>query len=148
MVRPSRIKSLFHARMRRTYGRYARSKLRVMASRVPGLRRAVASKPTGTEEASPSFERPLRAIVERGVTVRFVYGEEDGFYTDEYLTAAAGSLADVLDERRGVVQLAILPGRLHGFTTVASQDAVVEEIVRWAAANRPNGDAASPSEGS
>lgn len=137
MLRPRRIKGLFHRRVRRTYWLYARNKLRVMAARVPGIRRTVASKPTGTEEVSPSFERPLRELVGRRVPVRFLFGEEDGFYTDEYRTAAAGSLADVLDERRGSVELAVLPGRLHGFTTLAVQDAVVDEIVRWAAAHPP-----------
>jgi hypothetical protein len=75
--------------------------------------------------------------VDRGVAVQFIYGTEDGFYTDEYLTAAAGSLADVLDESRGAVQLSVLPGQLHGFTSVAIQDAVVDEIVGWMAAHRP-----------
>lgn len=133
MMKPSRIKGLFDRRMRRTYGLYARSKLRFMAARVPGIRRTVASKATANEEVSPAFERPLRALVARGVAVRFVFGAEDGFYTDEFRTAAAGTLADVLDERRGVVQLAVLPGRLHGFTTLAVQDAVVDEIVGWVA---------------
>jgi hypothetical protein len=68
--------------------------------------------------------------------VRFIYGDEDGFYQDEYRTAAAGPLADVLDEHRGLVEVSVLSGRLHGFTTVATQDAVVEDIVGWAAAWR------------
>jgi hypothetical protein len=135
MLRPGRFKGLRHRRTRRAYALYARSKLRVMAAGVPGVRRAVASRPTGTEEISPSFEEPLRALAARGVPVRFLYGTEDGFYTDEYRAAAAGALADVLDEGRGVVELALVPGRLHGLTTVAAQDAVVDDVVRWAAAH-------------
>jgi hypothetical protein len=107
-----------------------------MSARIPLLRRA-AKKPTAIEEVAPTFEKPLRTLVDRGVAVQFIYGTEDGFYTDEYLTAAAGSLADVLDESRGAVHLSVLPGQLHGFTSVVIQDAVIDEIVGWVAAHRP-----------
>jgi pimeloyl-ACP methyl ester carboxylesterase len=134
-LRPSNLRGLFHARTRRTYLKYLRSKIRLMIAKLPGGRR-LTRKPTAVETVSPSFERPLRKIVKRGVHVRFIYGDGDGFYQDEYVAAAAGPLADVLDERRGIVEVSVLSGRLHGFTTVATQDAVVEDILRWAAAWR------------
>jgi hypothetical protein len=106
-----------------------------MMAKIPGARRFV-RKPTGTEPVAPTFERPLRAVVERGVHLRFVYGDKDGFYRDEYLTAAAGPLADVLGGERGSPEVSVLSGRLHGFTSVAVQDAVVDDILDWAAAWR------------
>jgi pimeloyl-ACP methyl ester carboxylesterase len=133
-LRPSNLRGLFRARTRRTYLKYLRSKVRLMLVKLPGGRRFTRG-PTA-ETVSPSFERPLRAIMRRGVHVRFIYGDADGFYQDEYRTAAAGQLADLLDERRGLVEVSILSGRLHGFTTVATQDAVVEDVLKWAAAWR------------
>jgi pimeloyl-ACP methyl ester carboxylesterase len=143
-LRPSNLRGLFHARTRRTYLKYLRSKVRLMLAKLPGGRR-LSRKPSPVEDVSPSFERPLRTIIGRGVHVRFIYGDGDGFYQDEYRTAAAGPLADLLDERRGIVEVSILPGRLHGFTTVATQDAVVEDVLAWAAAWRAR-DGASASE--
>ncbi len=138
-LRPSTLRGLRHGRVRHTYAKYLRGKLRVTAAKLPLLRRLVRDRPTSTEEVAPSFERPLRALVERGVPVWFIYGAEDGFYTDEYLPAARGRLADVLDEGRGIVRVSVLPGKLHGFTTVAAQDSVAEEIVGWAAERRTAG---------
>jgi pimeloyl-ACP methyl ester carboxylesterase len=143
-LRPSRLKGLFHRRTRRVYATFARGKLRVMVSKVPGVGRLFSLKPTATEDVAPSFEQPLRTLVERGVAVQFIYGAEDGFYTDEYRTAAAGPLADVLGEERGAVGVSVLPGRLHGFTTVATQDAVIEEIIGWTTERRP-GNGRAPS---
>jgi hypothetical protein len=132
-LRPANLRGLLHARRRRNYLMFLRSKLRVMIARLPGGRRLV-RRPTGTEIVSPGFERPLRTVVGRGIHVRFVYGDGDGFYKDEYRTAAAGPLADVLDDRRHPIEVSVLPGRLHGFTSVAAQDAVVDDIMSWASA--------------
>jgi pimeloyl-ACP methyl ester carboxylesterase len=146
-MRPANLRGLLHARTRRTYLKYLRSKLRLMIAKLPGGRR-LSSKPAPIEDVSPSFERPLRSIVDRGIHVRFIYGDEDGFYKEEYREAAAGALADVLDERRGLVEVSVLSGRLHGFTTVATQDAVVEDVLGWAAAWRErDGGAASAGDG-
>jgi pimeloyl-ACP methyl ester carboxylesterase len=136
-LRPSTLRGLFHGRTRRGYAKYARGKLRVTAAKLPGLRRLVRARPTATEEVAPSFERPLRTLVDRGVLVRFIYGSEDAFFTDEFRTAAAGRLADVLGGGRDAVEVSVLPGKLHGFTTVEIQDSVVDEIIGWAAAYRP-----------
>jgi hypothetical protein len=40
------------------------------------------------------------------------------------------------------VQLSVLPGKLHGLTTLAAQDAVLEDILTWAADRI--GEAAAP----
>jgi pimeloyl-ACP methyl ester carboxylesterase len=134
-VRPSTLKSLFDARSRRTYAKYARSKFRVAKSRVPGLRRIGRSKPTATEEVAPTFEQPLRSVVARRIPVWFLYGTEDTFM-DEYHAAAEGRLADVLGGDKDLVRLTVVPGKLHGFTSVASQEVVIAEILGWAAERR------------
>jgi pimeloyl-ACP methyl ester carboxylesterase len=135
-LRPSTLRGLFDGPTRRTYAKYARSKFRVVAAKLPVFRKLAGSKPSVTEEVADSFERPLRAVVKRGVPVWFIYGSEDSFYSDEYRTAASGRLADVLDEGHGPVRLSVLPGKLHGFTSVASQDVVIDEILGWAAARQ------------
>jgi hypothetical protein len=42
-----------------------------------------------------------------------------------------GPLADALPDAPNV-ELRELPGKLHGFITLRSQDAVIDEIVAWA----------------
>jgi dienelactone hydrolase len=146
LMKPGTVKGLFEKRKRRAYGRYARTKLRVMLARIPGVRKAVASKPTSTEEVSPSFEQPLRDIVQRGVAVEFFYGTQDKLFDHEFQPAAAGPLADLLDGRNGSVRLTVLPGRVHGFTSVEVQDAVVDAIVAWVASRQPDQERATVGE--
>jgi pimeloyl-ACP methyl ester carboxylesterase len=141
-LRPSRLRGLWHARTRRQYFRFVRGKLRVMGAKVPWLRRFQAAKPTATEDVSETFERALRRLVERGAVVRFVYGEADTFYRDEFLPAAAGRLSDVLGRQSDSIEVAVLPGRLHGFTSVEAQDVVVEDIVDWMTRRRSTAESA------
>lgn len=132
-LRPSTLLGLFNRRRRRSYAMFARNKVHVMLSRVPGLRRLVHERPLGTDPVAPSFEKPLRTVTRRGLDVRFIYGQDDGFFEDEFMSAARGQLADVLDEDRGLIHVTKVPGKVHGFTTVSAQDAVVDEIVSWVA---------------
>jgi pimeloyl-ACP methyl ester carboxylesterase len=141
-LRAERLRGLFHRPTRRVYLGFLRGKFRHMAANMPGIRRMRRTRPSTSDEIAPNFDRSLRRLVDRGVTVRFIYGQNDGFYRDEFLPAMSGSLADVLGDRSGTIELVVVPGRLHGFTSVAAQDIVVEDIVNWAATRRSSGEPA------
>jgi pimeloyl-ACP methyl ester carboxylesterase len=129
-VRPTTFLGLFDRRKRRSYMMFVRTKLRVTFAKLPGIHRWPLEKPIGTDLIAPGFVRPLRILVERRVPVHFIYGAEDGLLR-EFRTAASGPLADILDESLGSVRLTVFPGRIHGLASVASQDAVANEIVDW-----------------
>lgn len=129
-LRPRRIRGMFRRTSRQHYLGYANAKLKVTAAKVSGRRREASPLPMGGELVSPRFEAPMRQVIARGMPVLELYGAEDSFY-EEYRAAVEGPLADVLPHAPNV-ELRELPGKLHGFITLRSQDAVIEEIVAWA----------------
>lgn len=138
-LRPRRIRGLFRRKSRRHYLGYASAKLKVTAAKASG--RGSSPLPMGGELVSPRFEASLRDVIARGMPVLELYGAEDAFY-EEYRAAVEGPLADVLPHAPNV-ELRELPGRLHGFITLRSQDAVIEEIVAWAVRRGATGPVAS-----
>ena len=125
-LRPRRLRGMFDPRARRRYEKYARAKLRAIAS---------PSESTQGATVSPVYERPFRSLVERGVPILQVFGDDDSSYVD-YLAAASGPLADALEAAGDRVQVLTIPGKVHGFLTPPIQDAVVQTVVAWAAKRR------------
>lgn len=145
-LRPRTWRGMFNARMRRSYAIHLRTKLRLLASSLPGGERRIEERPMGTAIVSPHFERDIRSVAERGVPVLLLYGSDDEFL-DEFRTAAAGPLAEILERSQGKIQVREIPGRLHGLTKVSVQEAVFEEVLNWAKASRTADEivASSPS---
>ena len=139
-IRPRTLRGLFNPRLRRSYAMHVRTKLRLMTGTLPGGKRRLEERPMGTEIVSAHFDRHIRSLAGRGVPVLLLYGVEDGFL-GEFHAAAEGPLADVMNEALGSIQVRTVPGRLHGLTTVAIQDAVFDEVVAWAGAYADPGSA-------
>ena len=133
-LRPAALRGWLNPRLRRTYLLHARAKLRFVFSKLPGGRRRLQDRPMGTDIVSPAFERHLQAVVRRRVPVLLLYGIDDGF-KDEFREAAAGPLRSLLDEAGELVEVRTIPGKLHGFTSLAMQDASFDEVVAWACAH-------------
>lgn len=125
-IRPRRLRGLFDRRARRSYMKYARTKLRTMGS---------GDRSAAPRLVSPVYERPYRALLDRGVRVLQVFGEDD-FSFEDYRAAAAGPLAGALDRAGGVVEVKTMPGEVNGFLTPQIQDAVIDIIVSWVVERR------------
>jgi dienelactone hydrolase len=134
-VQPRRIRGLFTARSRRSYAKYVRAKLGTFAAWNRMTGREAGEGERNTEVVSPLFATPLRRLLDRGGRVLFIFGKDDTSY-EEYLEAAAGPLADVLGGDHPGVEVTVVPGKIHGFLSIAAQDLVVDEIARWMAADR------------
>ncbi len=128
-LRLRRLKGLLDRRSRERYARYARAKLRRSEDRS-----------SGSALVGPSYERPMRALLERGVPIVQIFGTDDSSL-QEYREATAGPLADALRAAPDGVEVRTIPGRIHGFLSPPIQDAVVEAVVAWAA-ERGAGDPA------
>lgn len=121
-IRPRRIRGLLDRRTRRSYLRYARTKLQTMGD---GNRTAV------SKLVSPLYADPYRTLLDRHVRILQVFGEDDFSYED-YRAAAAGPLADALDRAGDLVEVKTMPGEVNGFLTPQIQDAVIDVTVEWA----------------
>lgn len=136
-LRPKTLRSIFaplasesRFGMQRIYKRTVILKARLMLQRI--------GRPSGdgngaTEYVSPLSEKfagEFRHAVERGVALLFLYGRDDEFYR-EFSRARIGLLKFVFESARAAVDVRTVDGRLHGFTTLAVQDAAIEETVAW-----------------
>jgi pimeloyl-ACP methyl ester carboxylesterase len=77
---------------------------------------------------------PLTALVARGVPVFLLYGTEDDSYED-LKEAQSGVLGKLIEEAGPLIELTIIPGRVHGFTRLQVQDDVVELVGDWVSRN-------------
>jgi pimeloyl-ACP methyl ester carboxylesterase len=115
---------------RRTYATVARTKWREMSSRMrPGGQYA--------NRVGPSFLEPLEGILDRDVPVLFLYGDQDDSLED-FERARAGSLGEILTRAGQLAEVAVLPGKVHAFSTVRVQEAAMERIIAWLAEQRVN----------
>jgi uncharacterized protein len=84
-----------------------------------------------TAWVSSSMIRDLDHTLRRNVPVAIVYGAEDPFLR-EFDRACHGRLGDIVGAHGGLVDVVRdLPGELHGFPTVASQEAFIEFALEW-----------------
>lgn len=129
--RPRTIKGYFDRRTRAVYRRHARAKLRHVWGRVARVIPWSNHPSVATSAVGPRFEEAVRDLVEQEVPILFVFGQDEDYY-QEFLAASEGDLAGLLARAGSRVRVVTVPGRVHGLTTVAVQDAVVDLILEWA----------------
>lgn len=122
-LQPRILAGLFRADHRRAYARIARAKLR-------HLRRARRNRHgTGSVGASERFLTPLAALEDRDIPTLLVYGTDDGLWHD-FARAREGALGELLEHATSV-SVETLPGKVHAFTNIPNQDAVLGRLTRW-----------------
>jgi hypothetical protein len=84
----------------------------------------------GPEWVSRRFLGHVEAVTERGIPMLFVFGEEDRYHED-FVRARDHELGRVLDRAGDRVTVAVVPGRVHGLTSVATQEATLDTIEGW-----------------
>lgn len=102
--------------------------LRVLKNRVV----SIVSRPSGanpTPWVADSVVQGLRTVAGRGGRVLIVYGTDDDFYA-QFQKAQAGALG-VLTTSSAIEVDATVVGRLHGYPSVAVQEAFVQRAAAW-----------------
>ena len=121
-LRPSTLRGLLDPRKRVIYRRFARTRVQAVGSR---------RRSANAGYAGPSVLRPLASLARRRVPVLFLYGDRDGFYDEFVADRADQELGRVLDAAGDAFEVREIAGQVHGFTTLAVQEAVVDEVCRW-----------------
>ena len=85
------------------------------------------------EWLSRRFLAQVAAVVDRGVPALFLYGDEDR-YGQDFTRGRQGELGRLLDRAGGRVTVAFVPGRVHGLTSVETQQAMTAAVEAWAGA--------------
>jgi pimeloyl-ACP methyl ester carboxylesterase len=121
-LRPSHVLAVLRSRTRRrALGRTGRGLVDIAGRKVRPR------SGDGPEWVSRRFLAHLDAVVDQGIPTLFVFGEEDRYYEDF-------QHAGILDRAGLQASVAVVPGRVHGLTSVATQDAALDAIDAWAAA--------------
>lgn len=83
------------------------------------------------EAAGPLFLGQLQRLVERGVPVLVVLGRDDQAFK-VFSRALNGQMGSLVRKAGEDVSVEILDGRIHGYSTVAVQQAVIAHVAAWA----------------
>ena len=119
-----RISNLLRPDVRRRYARLGAEKVRRL---VGGLDETSREARYGL---SPQFLGPMRSLAERSVPVTLIYGETDDFLTD-FEKARPGELDEVLETFGTALSVTHLPGAIHGFRDLETQDQVLDLVSEW-----------------
>jgi pimeloyl-ACP methyl ester carboxylesterase len=126
---PAVLDGLRDPNTRRVYRKGLRLKMRSLRARYPrrGSTRSSA-EPRRTSLTPSELLRQLTALADRGVVTNLVFGEEDLELT-AFQRFVDPPLQQLLDSRRGLVDVRTVAGQIHGFGTIAVQDEVVETVI-------------------
>jgi pimeloyl-ACP methyl ester carboxylesterase len=130
LFRRSTLRGLRDRRDRQRYLRTARRRLRRLGRRLRG------APAPAFQWVSNLFVDPLSAILDRGIPVLVIYGEDDDFRND---FERGGGPIRALVERAGGLTIDVVPGRTHGLGSVAVQDAVLSSLQCWLTGLAPHG---------
>jgi len=124
-LRPGHVVAVLRDRTRRrALGRTGRGLATLAGQKVRPRR------PGGPEWVSRRFLGHVEAAAERRIPMLFVFGEEDRYHED-FVRARDHELGRVLDRAGDLVTIAVVPGRVHGLTSVATQQATLDAIEEW-----------------
>lgn len=125
-LRPKTWRGFFDRRLRRVYLAFAKEKIRA-------VRRGETAKPAVPEGAgvtSPTVLEELIHLIKRRIPILLVYGDEDDYYKD-FLLDQNERLGSVLERGSDVVQVIVLPGKVHSFHTLDLQEQLRQLIYDW-----------------
>lgn len=125
--RPAVISKLRRAENRADYRRMIHKKVRLALDRRGRETDGIEHR---FQWVSPVFVDQLAGMVNRGVPVLLIFGEDDSFYQD-FERGRSGRLGRVLDQAGDLVSIRLVPGKTHGLTTSAVQDRVIATIGAW-----------------
>jgi pimeloyl-ACP methyl ester carboxylesterase len=121
-------KGLFDVERFRRYAKRTAGKLHVALQ--PFARHRDHRSLTQCRGVTPVVVDQLSHLVDHAVPILMVYGTDEPFYAD-FVEGRAGPLGSVLDRGADLVRISVVEGRVHGLTSTAVQDAVLDEVEQW-----------------
>jgi pimeloyl-ACP methyl ester carboxylesterase len=79
---------------------------------------------------SPELLRSLTSLIERRVPLLFIYGEHDTAYK-EFLEARQGRFERLLEQAGDAVEIRVIPGVLHGWSSIPAGEEAVGLMTEW-----------------
>jgi alpha/beta superfamily hydrolase len=127
--KPAVARGWFDQRSRRLYLKWIRIRFEDTKSRLAGNSRK--SVDGNREESLSTLANKLDGLLQRGVRVRFVYGEGDP-QLHLFRDAAAGPLKDVITRGGDMIEVVATDGDLYGWRTIEAQERAIAVIADFA----------------
>lgn len=125
-MKPWVLAGLFKKEQRAYYWKFMKAKLRAV------WKREESAEATDLTWVSQPALDDLERLVKRRIPVLLIYGEEGESYR-EVLRARAGRLGELMRAAGSRLEIAALPGQIHSFSDLASQQRVIDRIEDWSA---------------
>jgi pimeloyl-ACP methyl ester carboxylesterase len=122
-LHPRAIRGWLEPGRRRTYLRFLATKISRARQRITGASRLADAW------VSEGFLDPIRRLAAQDVPILFIYGTSDWHYEDFQL-AMSGRLGEILADAPHV-QVTVLEGEVHGLSSVAIQQRVMDLVLGW-----------------
>jgi pimeloyl-ACP methyl ester carboxylesterase len=132
-LRPWVLAGLLKKEQRAYYAKFVKAKLH--AARTKDESR----EETDLSWVSEDYLGTLQRLVDRGVPVLLVYGDGSENYR-EFLRAQTGRLGELMSSAGDGIEIVTLPGQIHGFSDLLSQQRVIDTIEGWATGLFADGD--------
>jgi hypothetical protein len=100
--------------------------LRLRARRLLGT----GHRPTPGDAARQVFLPQVRAALDAGTAIHFLYGSDDDFYAG-FEQARQGSLGRVIEERKDLATVEVVAARFEGLASLASQEIFLRTMISW-----------------
>lgn len=128
VLRPGIVRDLLDADRRQRYLSTLRAKSRKL---VALAHRHLAPGRTARHGGiSPAVVRQFRRVVDRGIPVLFLYGEEDLFLTD-WVGAVKGPFGEALGRAGDAIRVELVPEKAHALGRIHVQEAVAARTEAW-----------------
>ncbi len=124
-VKPWVLAGLFKAEQRAYYAKYVKAKIHAAKSRDEQ------KEATDLSWVSEHFLATMRQLIDRRVPVLLIYGEGSENYR-EFRRAQSGKLGALMGSAGTLIETVTLPGQIHGFSDLLSQQRVIDTIEGWA----------------
>lgn len=125
-LRGKTLKAVFDPTRRALYLKFAKSKVRQIVRRFTGGDRG-----ENRWWVSPAFLGPLQDLAERRVPTLIAYGHQDPLLR-EFDRARDGRMGRIIGSSQGSVEVVRdLPDMIHGFPTIAGQEAFLARGIAW-----------------
>lgn len=130
-VKPSVIKGWFDPRMRMLYRRWISNRLRLLSRRTVGRSSNEKAKDQTEPDTMDHLVESLSTLVERGVSVLFVFGEGEQ-HLELFRAAAEDELATVIAASGGQIEVVTTSEGLYGWRTVSTVNRALDIAREWA----------------
>jgi pimeloyl-ACP methyl ester carboxylesterase len=81
-------------------------------------------------EAAPAFRDGLQTLVGRRIPVLIVLGDQDDHYA-RFRKACEGKLGAIVRTAGSLLEVRILPGKVHGFSGLETQGTIIDIVDGW-----------------